>query len=190
MLADFIKDLVGLFNFAETELGETDLDKGSIVKNLVVDWLYSYNLGHLCFKQEFLSFTNVVVQCKMVHLHQSHSHLLSGIAMLVHQANQGSNITGTFVAEVDSWLSYAVATLRLPSLLDLFVDLVILVVNVDQLNNCNTRLVLVLVAVLEKGEQIIAKEQQLIFVLDSLKVLNTRLACVLECFPELIVQAL
>jgi len=50
MLADFIKDLVGLFNFAETELGETDLDKGSIVKNLVVDWLYSYNLGHLCFK--------------------------------------------------------------------------------------------------------------------------------------------
>jgi len=110
--------------------------------------------------------------------------------MFVHQVNQGDNNIGTFVAEVDSWLSQAVASLRLPPLLDLFVDLVILVVDVDKLNNCDTRLVLVLIAVLEKGKQVIAEEQQLIFVLYSLEVLNARLTCVLECFPELIVQAL
>jgi len=110
--------------------------------------------------------------------------------MLVHLVNQSSNNTGTFVAEVDSWLSQAVASLRLPPLLDLFVDLVILVVDVDKLDNRDTRLVFVLVAVLEKGKQVIAEEQQFIFVLDSLEVLNARLTCVLECFPELIVQAL
>ena len=58
----------------------------------------------------------------MVHLHQSHSHLLSGIAVLVHQADQGGNHTGTIVAEIESGLSHAVASLGLPSMLDLFVD--------------------------------------------------------------------
>lgn len=58
----------------------------------------------------------------MVNLHQSHTHLLSRIAVLVHQADQGGNHTGTIVAEIDSGLSHAVASLGLPSLLDLFVD--------------------------------------------------------------------
>jgi hypothetical protein len=58
----------------------------------------------------------------MVNLHQSHTHLLSSIAVLVHQADQGGNHTGTIFAEIDSGLSHAVASLGLPSLLDLFVD--------------------------------------------------------------------
>ncbi len=87
----------------------------------------------------------------MVHLQQCHTHLLSGIAMLVHQADQGGNYTGTVVAKVNSGLSKAVASLGLPSLLDLFVDGVILVINVDELDHGDTRLVLVLVAISEKG---------------------------------------
>ena len=86
----------------------------------------------------------------MVDLKQSHTYLLSGIAMLVHQADQGSNHAGTIVAEVDSGLSKAIASLGLPSLLNLFVDGVVLVVNIDELNHGHTRLVLVLVAILEK----------------------------------------
>jgi hypothetical protein len=58
----------------------------------------------------------------MVNLHQSDTHLLSSIAVLVHQADKGGNHTGTIVAEIDSGLSHAVASLGLPSLLDLFVD--------------------------------------------------------------------
>ncbi len=51
MLADFVEQLVGFLNFAKAELGKANLDKGPIVKNLVVDGLHSNDLRHLCFEQ-------------------------------------------------------------------------------------------------------------------------------------------
>ena len=41
VLANIDEDVVRLFNLAQSESCETDLDQRSVVQNLVIDWLYA-----------------------------------------------------------------------------------------------------------------------------------------------------
>jgi len=41
ILANICKDVVRLFNLAQSESGQADLDDCPVVQNLVIDWLHT-----------------------------------------------------------------------------------------------------------------------------------------------------
>lgn len=78
VLANISQNFVGLLDLTESKSGQSDLDKCSVVHNLVLDWLHGDDLGHMCFHHHVSSFSKLVVECKVVHLLESHSDSLLG----------------------------------------------------------------------------------------------------------------
>ena len=78
VLANISQNFVGLLDFTESKSSESNLDKRSVVHNLILDWLHGYDLGHMGFHHHVSSFSKLVMECKVVHLLESHSDSLLG----------------------------------------------------------------------------------------------------------------
>jgi hypothetical protein len=146
VLADVSEDLVGLSDLTESKSGETDLDKGTVVHNLVLDGLHSDYLRHMSFHHHVSGFSEPVMEGEVIDLLEGHSDTLLGQTPFLDNFNQISHSLLRVLQEVDSFRSLA------ETLLDGSVGAVILVVDVVKFDNCKAGLVFLLVEVTEIGQ--------------------------------------
>ena len=153
ILANISQNFVGLLDLTESKSSETNLDQCSIVHNLIFNWLHCYHLWHMSFHHQISSFSELVVERKVVHLLKGHSDSLLGQTPLLHDVCKFTNSLLRVLKEVGPAWCFAHA------LLDRGVSEVVLIVDVVELNDGDTWLVIVLLKATEVSHQRVTQKQ-------------------------------
>lgn len=166
----FLKQGVGLIESSKTEVCQTNLDDGSVVVDPVHLLLLVYYLLELTPEHQIARLFDSVVDCVVVNLQENGSNLLLFTtieAYLIHKILD--HIARWLIHEVD--VLHFLGTL-FQDLFCIFIQGVVLVVDVLQFENRNPRNLILIISLSKESHHFINKLQKQALVLESKQVLN------------------